>query len=138
MYSLAFKGALEAKSQLFTDVLIMSEFLNAYSRKKFNIFFKNEFKNFKEFRNSKKFVPIAEEIASVAKAITGRCSLLDSGFADLKIDEALNKYAEGRHDFNDQVIAELCSKEKLILVTHDGDFKSCSVPLLTANQKLLD
>ena len=69
--------------------------------------------------------------------ITNCCTLLDSGFSDLQIDGMFADYAKGKFDFNDQIIAELCSKKKLTLVTHDGDFKNYHVPLLTANRRLL-
>jgi len=134
-YSSAFLRAIEAKSKLFTDVLVLSEFINAYARKRWTTSSSN--KNFKEFRKSKEFKPIAEEIAYAAKKITDRCTLLDSGFSDVQIDDVLTDYAKGKHDFNDQIIAELCRKKKLTLVTNDADFKNYHIPLLTALPHLL-
>ena len=136
VYSSAFHRALEAKSQLFTDVLVMSEFVNTYARIKWQNSSSSKDK-FKKFRTSKDFKPIAGEIAYAARKITNRCTLLDSGFSYVQIDGVFTEYAKGKFDFNDQIIAELCRKKKLTLATHDGDFKNYHVPLLTANRQLL-
>jgi predicted nucleic acid-binding protein len=40
-------------------------------------------------------------------------------------------------DINDLILAELCRSEKLKFVTHDADFASLDVPILTANRRLL-
>lgn len=134
-YSTALSRAIEAKSQLFTDVLVISEFINTYAKIKWRN--SSPAKTFKEFRMSKEFKAIAEKIASEARKITDCCTLLDSGFSDLRIDDVLTDYAKGKFDFNDQIISELCRKQTLTLVTHDGDFKIYHVPLLTRNQRLL-
>lgn len=52
------------------------------------------------------------------------------------MNELLKDYAAGDSDFNDQVIVELCKREDLTLVTHDGDFKGSGIPILTANKNL--
>ena len=136
VYSSAFNSTIKAKSQLFTDVLVMSEYVNTYARIKWQNSSAAKDK-FKKFRISEEFKPIAEEIASAARRITSCCTPLDSGFPYLQIEDVLTDYAKGEFDFNDQIIAELCRKKKLTLVTHDGDFKNHRAPLLTANRKLL-
>ena len=55
----------------------------------------------------------------------------------LKINTLIDEYAKGNSDFNDQVIAEICKREKLKLVTHDSDFKGKGIDVLTANKKLI-
>ncbi len=47
------------------------------------------------------------------------------------------EYAVGDSDFNDQIIATLCKRKGLKLVTDDGDFGGHGIPVVTANRKLL-
>ena len=75
----------------------------------------------------------------------GRAKLPDSWgaavsyrrFDTLKIDEMMSAYGAGHSDFNDQIIAHLCEREGLTLITHDADFKHTGLPILTANARLL-
>ena len=135
IYSQAFKRILIAKSQIHIDVLIVSEFINSYAR----IMWRNSIPtmDFKQFRNSRQFKPIAQYIAADAKNVLHHCSPIESGFAMLEMNELLDDYAAGGFDFNDQVITELCKRKGLTLITHDGDFKDSGVPILTANKKLM-
>ena len=63
---------------------------------------------------------------------------IESRFNRVKIDDMLNVYGTGETDFNDQVIAWLCKREGLTLITNDSDFKGQEISILTANQRLLD
>lgn len=49
----------------------------------------------------------------------------------------MNEYEKGNSDFNDQIFTEICRNNGWKLVTDDGDFKRCGVPLVTANKTLL-
>ena len=135
VYSAAFNSMLTAKSQLFTDVLIISEFVNTYARTRWKNAASRD--NFKIYRQSKHFKPVAKRIANVAKKITNMCQVLESGFSQLQHHSLFASYATGKFDFNDQIVAELCRSQGLILVTHDGDFTGRTLPILTANKKLL-
>jgi|GEM_PF-3464287 len=55
----------------------------------------------------------------------------------LDVTSLLDEYKRGQSDINDQVLVALCLNQGLTLVTHDGDFKGCGVPLVTANRHLL-
>ena len=133
-YSQAFKRILNAKSKIHIDVLIVSEFINRYAR----IIWRNKKpkEDFKKFRNSQYFKPTAQNISADVRLVLQHCSQIESGFAILEMDDLLDDYATGGFDFNDQVITELCKREGLTLVTHDGDFKDSGIPILTANRKL--
>lgn len=133
VYSQALKDMITAKSQIYIDVLIVSEFINRYARMKAG--FKN--KNFKKFRQSKGFEPIAKEVAGRVREVLKHCNRIESGFETLKINTLIDEYARGKSDFNDQIISSICRKQKLKLVTDDGDFKGRGFPVLTANKKLL-
>jgi hypothetical protein len=49
----------------------------------------------------------------------------------------IDDYGDGKSDFNDLVLVELCKSKALKLVTDDGDFKGKDITILTANKKLL-
>jgi predicted nuclease of predicted toxin-antitoxin system len=53
------------------------------------------------------------------------------------LSEMLSERELGKSDFNDQVIARLCQKNGFILVTHDADFQSSELDILTANPSML-
>lgn len=137
VYSAAFNSMLTAKSQLFTDVLVISEFVNTYARTKCNTSSAPTKGKFKIYRQSEYFKPVAKQIAIAAKKITSMCQVLESGFSQLQHHSLFASYATGEFDFNDQVFAELCRNKGLTLVTHDGDFAGQTLPILTANKKLL-
>ncbi len=135
IYSDAFLKILKAKSDIYIDVLVVSEFINTYSRQMYNI--SNSSENFKKFRQSNQFKPIASEIADMVKRIMERSSRIENGFKALSITTLMDEYAVGDSDFNDQILTEVCKKENLILITDDGDFKKQKLSILTANKKLL-
>lgn len=143
IYSSAFQRILKAKSKIYIDVLVVSEFINTYARQKWylkkldqNLAEKYK-ESFKKFRNSSHFIPIAQQIATDTRRILQFCQKIEDGFGKLNTNRLINEYASGNHDFNDQVLGELCRSKGLKLITDDGDFKGEEVPILTANRKLL-
>lgn len=139
IYSDAFARILAAKSQIIIDVLIISEFMNAYARLRHNVLRSNPDvpRSFKLFRRSETFKPIAQDIAADTKYILQHCHRVESGFDAVDINALVAEFAEGDSDFNDQVLAELCRSRGLKLVTDDGDFKGTDLTILTANPRLL-
>ena len=136
IYSQALARILTAKSHIFIDVLIVSEFINVYARQKFDLVAPKG-QRFKNFRKDSGFKPVAQDIAADVKRVLSHCSRIESGFATMEKDDLLSDFAAGKYDFNDQVIAELCKREGLTLITNDGDFRGQGIPVLTANQRLL-
>ena len=136
IYSNAYNRILNAGSQIYIDVLVVSEFINRCARQECELAGYTP-KQFKVFRHSSDFKSVAPGIAAAVKKITNCCLRTESTFSTLKIDNLLNDYAKGNSDFNDQVITELCKNNGLTLVTHDGDFKTQEIPILTANRSLL-
>lgn len=135
-YSNALAKILAAQSRIYIDVLIVSEFINTYARLKWKVVAPSS-TDFKQFRKSGDFRPIAQDIAADARRVLKHCTRLESGFDSLAIDALLDDYAVGESDFNDQVLATLCKNKGLKLVTDDGDFKGYGVPVVTANRRLL-
>jgi predicted nucleic acid-binding protein len=135
-YSQALANILAANSRIYIDVLIVSEFINTYARLKWNVMGKPR-GDFKRFRRSQDFKPIAKAIADDIKRVLSHCTRVENGFETLDIDGLIAEYAEGDSDFNDQVFAALCQKKGLKLVTDDGDFHGQDIPVVTANKRLL-
>lgn len=138
IYSSAFRRILEAQSSIYIDVLIVSEFINRYSR----ILWKQTRPpgsrlGFKAFRNSSQFEPIAGEVADKIKRVLSYCSRIESQFASLNIENLLDEYSKGGTDFNDQVFVNFCKSRNLKLVTDDGDLRNCGILVLTANENML-
>ncbi len=136
IYSNVFKRIKNAKSQIYIDVLVVSEFINTYARRKWKLV-APRFKYFKNFRNSHHFKPVAKDITADAKRVMQHCLQIESGFKTLKIDDLLDDYAKGDSDYNDQVITELCKNNGFTLITDDRDFKTQEIQILTANRYLL-
>jgi hypothetical protein len=138
IYSVALRRMLAAKSQLHLDVLILSEFINRFARLEHHQRPRSAPTiDFKEFRNSREFEPIAKDIAANAKRIANVATRCESRFKEVDIDTLLDDYGSGGSDFNDQMLTELCKAEALTFVTHDADFKNAGIPIVTANPNLL-
>ncbi len=135
IYSKVFQRILDAKSQIYIDVLLLSEFMNAYARQHWRL--AESRPSFKQFRKSAAFEPIAKRTADAIQEIMGYCTPVESNFTTLEIDNLLTDYVSGDYDFNDQVITHLCKTNDLTLVTNDSDFKTDEIPILTANYSLL-
>jgi predicted nucleic acid-binding protein len=139
VYSGALARIFAARSRIFVDVLIISEFVNRYARLKHNILQGRAGvpRNFKQFRQSSTFKTIARDIAADVRKILTNCSRIESGFPELDIESLVTEYGRGDSDFNDLVLTELCKSRGLKLVTDDGDFKGRDITVLTANRRLL-
>lgn len=136
VYSKALDRILKEKSCIYINVLIISEFINTYARLNWQLVAPNS-KDFKAFRKSADFKPIAKNIAADVKRVLKYCSRIENGFETLEILDMIKEYEGGNADFNDQVLAELCKNKKLIMVTDDGDFHAKGISILTANNRLL-
>lgn len=135
-YSDALARALEAKSRIYINITIVSEFINASIKAEANLH-KEKYKKFKDFRKSSHFKTAAKETSSAVNRILKICTRKESGFVSLDIEALLGNYAQGHADFNDLAIVDLCQRQKLKLITNDGDFKNQDISILTANKKML-
>ncbi|MCG9130931.1 PIN domain-containing protein [Candidatus Poribacteria bacterium] len=136
IYASVFNRMVRAKSRIYIDVLVVSEFINAYARLKWRdtSFYPNAFKT---FRNSPDFKPVAQNIATHVKQIMKHCTRIENDFLTLPMDTLLADYISGDYDFNDQVMTKICKNNGFTLITNDSDFKTQEIPILTANAKLL-
>ena len=137
-YSAAMKSVLTARSHILIDALVLSEFVNAMARFAYNTLpMKTRPRDFKAYRSSPIFKPVAKSIADACRRILAQAGRTDSGFSSLNIEVVLSDYEAGKADFNDQVLAELCKSQGLTLVTDDGDFKGLGLTIITHNKRLL-
>lgn len=138
VYSTALRKMRTSGSEIYLDVLILSEFINAFARWEYNQMESSKKpKDFKEFRRSEAFKPVAEEIAVNAKKIASMALRSDSLFKSVDIRALLTEYEAGDSDFNDLMLVETCKSKGLALITHDADFKGKDVAILTANRNLM-
>lgn len=136
IYTSAWNRVLGSKGRVYTNILVISKFINTYARMQW----KRDTRGirFKQFRNSERFKPVARDIAKEARKILCNCIRIGDSFTRLDTDTLLGEFSQGKADFNDQVIREICKERNLKLVTDDGDFVGQGIPVLTANKKLLD
>ena len=87
--------------------------------------------------SSAAFKPIAQDVAADVRRVLQHCERVESGFDTLDIVALVEEYEKGDSDFNDQVLAELCRRKELIIVTDDGDFADAGLMIVTVNRRLL-
>lgn len=136
IYTSVFNRMVRAKSRIYIDVLVVSEFINAYARLEWRD--ASSYPNtFKTFRSSSDFKTVAQDIVTHVNQIMKHCTRIESDFVTLPMDDLLADYISGDFDFNDQVITEICKNNGFTLITNDSDFKTQDIPILTANSNLL-
>lgn len=136
--SAAVKNILGARSRIIVDALIFSEFINAWARFAYNkLPAQTKPKDFKTYRNSSAFKPVAKAIADACRRILTHATRVECGFTALDIDSVLSGYETGSADFNDLVLAEICVRNGFTFVTDDGDLKGLTLTILTENRRLL-
>lgn len=137
-YSGALKDLLLVGSKVYIDVLVMAEFVNRYARLEYQCLAADRRPGeFRDFRDSPEFEPIAQAIAAACRKIAEHCERTESEFSALDLPALLSDFEGGASDFNDLVLAALCRSRGLTLVTHDAHFAGMGLPILTANAKML-
>ena len=137
-YSEAFKAMLSAEVLLIMDALVLGEYLNRYCRIEWNALHKREHPCFKTFRKSCTFAGVGRGAAELARSMLRLCVRCDPHFAAADIDAVLADFEKGSSDFNDRVLIETCRRNGWKLVTHDGDFTTGGIEILTTNRILLN
>lgn len=135
VYSKALREIRNSDGTIYINCMIISEFINAFSRIEFKQ--QTTHSRYKDFRNSISFRPVAEDIASNVKKILRNTLACDPDLRVIDLPEIMRFFEQGKYDFNDLVFAEICRAKGLMFVTHDKDFSELGVEILTANEKLL-
>lgn len=119
-------------------LLILSEFINKCRDYFWEIWKQDEApykKGKKHFRDSEYYrnMNIGDRIAPYVEEMLIAVECCDSDFDKTKAYAFLGEFKKGELDFNDVVIEEICTKNRLALVTDDGDFKNSNIDIFTAN-----
>lgn len=131
------------KCKIYLDAFVLTEFTRVFSHLEFNRIVphvnrkepnRNYYKIFRESDNGRQ---TAKEIVIQTNRILKKAQLCDLNYNFINIPDQLIEYRETSSDFNDLTYIKLCKKHGFTLVTHDGDFRNCDIPVLTANNKLL-
>jgi len=137
-YSSALVKMHAAQCEVFVDVLVLSEFVNRYSRYRFDIWKPTEEVTFKDFRSSTDYPPVAKDIANAVREILRMCQLVGPDLESIDVEALLADFEKNQRDFNDQLLAQMCRSKNLTLITHDGDFKGYEITVFTANGQMLE
>lgn len=129
------------KCNIYTNSIIISEFVNRFARLEFEQKRRGldlEYNEFKKFRELEDFKEIASEIAANIRKIIRDSKLCNHEINDVILFELADNYENGGFDINDLMFEEICKETDLILVTHDGDFRNSKIKVVTANNRMLN
>ncbi|HWR24962.1 MAG TPA: PIN domain-containing protein [Methanosarcina sp.] len=135
-YSRALKEIRNSNGTIYINCMIISEFINAFSRIEFKQ--QSEFSRYKEFRNSLSYRAIAQDIAYNVRKILKSTLACDPELQAIDLPEVMDLFEQGKYDFNDLLFAQICRAKNMVFVTHDKDFSELGVEILTANEKLVN
>ncbi len=129
-YSRFFYEALNVKSGIVVNSLVLSEFCNASLRIDFNLW-KKETQQYnldykKDFVGTKRFVETVSSLRSAVKSILKVCHRTNDEFNS--IDENVLFSLFGECDFNDAYYQVLSQKKGYKVVTEDYDFFQNRLP----------
>lgn len=113
--------------------VVISEIINRILRLEFK---KSEFKDtdFKNYRDSDEGKSVQSDLYEIIKAkILSKFQIVNEPLEKGELISVLNIT---KLDFNDRLIELLCKKKNFILLTHDTDFSSSDVDILSANSTL--
>lgn len=133
-YSSMMSTLIKNKAIFAVNETVISEIINRIMRLEFNKYNMPKDK-FKEFRDSPRGRSVLEDIYEIIKnRILSNFQITDELFSN---EELTNMLTVTPLDFNDKLIELICKKKSMILLTHDYDFSSSDVDILSANSRLL-
>ncbi len=136
-YSNAFARLVSARAEPIIDPIVLSEYLNRYSRIEWEGSYKIRYPKFKEFRQSVDFLEMVSSVEKFAKKILSFCQVHTISANDLDLVQALTDFASGQIDFNDALLVDICKNRNFKLMTNDADLRYGGIEILTTNPRLL-
>jgi predicted nucleic acid-binding protein len=136
-YSAALKNLLAAGASPVVESLVLSEYLNRYLRLEFDAAWRRTYGNYKNFRKSGDFAPLAQVAVANAREILKLASPQDTLLSQADIPAILNETEDGTLDFNDGVLIETCRVRGWKMLTNDGDMTHGGIEVLTTYAPLL-
>lgn len=127
---------------IFTDLTVLSEFINRYLRMAGNEFkirnnldrldYKRDFRGTTEYREA-----LSEVYSTVKNRILKSAKVHSTLYSNDSITELLDE-KELELDFNDQHITKVCQDNGFYLVSHDGDFKGSDINIVSFNRRFFE
>lgn len=136
-YSDGLKRFRASGARILVDSHVMSEVVNRMCRLCYNSKFTGIYKDFKCFRQSRDYVAVGQDLASIAGEILRIAEPVDSCFAGIDRGWVVSQVEAGQMDFNDAFLVQNCAKNGWTLVTHDADITEGGIEVVTSNSKLL-
>ncbi len=133
-YGSILNNLLKNQANLVVNETVISEIINRVLRLEF---YKSNIPKdkFKDYRDSPEGKSVQEDIYEIIKnKILSNFQIINEHVSK---DELNSFLTVTTLDFNDKLIELLCKKKSMILLTHDYDFSSSDVDILSANSKLL-
>ncbi len=137
-YSKGFFILLKSKNKIYTDLTILSEFINRYLRIAFFNYKKREklgaFDYKKDYRRTTDYEEAWTTVCDIVRnKILSKSKIVNSEYDLSSIKKLLRKDQFGT-DFNDNHIVNLCENENMFLMTNDADFKNTNLNVITENK----
>lgn len=136
IYSDALKRLRSSSATIFIDVIVMTELVNRWSRFEYGQMPEPR-PEYKTYRASPQFSAVAQDAAQQMRSILKYAKRTGTPFANVNIDIILARFGSGADDINDQLIAEKCRVDGLVLLADDGDMAKYDLRLVTGNKKVL-
>ena len=139
-YSGIFGKILRQKNDMYVDFIVLSEVVNRVVRIEHRKYIQRMKLNvkkmpFKKYRNIGAGKEVINDIYQIIqKRIFPLFEITGKEFTRKDINGFLNIDSL---DFNDKAIASICKENDFVLITHDSDFASCKLDILTANNKII-
>lgn len=134
-YSSGFKRLLESGCAIYLNMTLLSECCAGYARMVHRLFYKQH-QDWKAYRRSADYAPVAQEIAAFARRVVAHCTWLPGDYKLADVDPLLDEYAKGSADMNDLLLANLCRANGWLIMTDDADFAGLGVSIVTANTNM--
>lgn len=138
-YSHFFNDIVNKECLIVTDMIQMSELVNTVLQSEYKSYCrKTAYLSFKDFRVKEEYISALSNAKSLSTNILKVTTLKGGIFTPEELRSMVNRCDKA--DFNDIYFAQLCLKEKAILITHDFDFNALDVEvdLYTCNSKYLE
>lgn len=136
-YSAVLKRLLAADAKPVIEALVLSEYLNRYFRLAYNTTWKATYPEYKAFRKSPDFIPVAQAAVGDARNILKLTSPEGTPLSQLDLPAILVETEAGALDFNDGVLVETCRLRGWKLLTNDSDMTLGGIDVLTTNNRLI-
>jgi predicted nucleic acid-binding protein len=137
-YSKAFFILLKTPNTIYTDLIVISEFIIRYLMISFENYIKREnlltFDYKKDYRKTSDFEEAWTSVCDiVSMKILSKSLIINSDYNQTSIKKLLRK-DQFETDFNDKHIINLCEIENMFLMTNDADFKNTDLNIITENE----